>query len=104
MDAFPLGANGKVDRDALLATVPSADHDGGDTLLTEIWQRRTGVAAEPDADFFVSGGSSLDLMRMIEDIRTGIQVDLDFAEVYATTSFTELADLINTRRRSTASD
>jgi acyl-CoA synthetase (AMP-forming)/AMP-acid ligase II len=109
LDAFPLGANGKVDRDALLADVadPSHDHNDGNghgTPLAEIWQRRTGVVAEPDADFFVSGGSSLDLMRMIEDIRTGIQVDLDFAEVYATTSFTELADLINTRRRPAASD
>ncbi|WP_405855412.1 non-ribosomal peptide synthetase [Streptomyces sp. NBC_00090] len=66
-------------------------------LLAAFWQRHTGVEPDVDSDFFADGGSSLDLMRLVEDVRTGLGVELDFADVYALESYGELAGLVEDR-------
>lgn len=65
--------------------------------MAAFWQRHTGVEPDVDSDFFADGGSSLDLMRLVEDVRTGLGVELDFADVYALESYGELAGLVEDR-------
>ncbi|WP_369145031.1 amino acid adenylation domain-containing protein [Streptomyces sp. R44] len=77
-----------------LATAPEPALTTPLPALAELWQRHTGIVPGPDSDFFADGGSSLDLMRLVEDVRTGIGVELDFAEVYALESYGELAGLV----------
>ncbi|MGW4645023.1 non-ribosomal peptide synthetase [Kitasatospora sp. NPDC004289] len=108
LDALPLGPTGKVDRRALRELLPSAAGPGPEgpperaaalpfPELADSWQRHTGVVPGPDSDFFADGGSSLALMRVVEDVRTRLGVELDFAEVYALESYTEMAGLIADR-------
>lgn len=107
VDSYPLGPTGKVDRDALLglwqesqrrqeSSVGPSDEQ---SVIAELWRARTGALPSLEDDFFGSGATSLDLIRLIEDISTELRVDLDFADVYGLGSFTELVDMVRTRSR-----
>lgn len=100
IERLPLLPNGKVDKAEMLRLSTFEQHGAAQTEhdpLAKMWQRWTGAPASEDADFFVSGGTSLNLMRLIEDIRTEMKVELSFAEVYATASFAELRGLVSTQ-------
>lgn len=103
VQAFPTGPTGKVDHRALVTrwereraaeVALPAETDAAE--LTRLWTKLAGRPPEPDRDFFHSGGTSLGLIRLIEEISTRFGVELDFAEVYGLRSFDELFDLIRT--------
>ncbi|MGW8763543.1 non-ribosomal peptide synthetase [Streptomyces sp. NPDC055815] len=79
---------------AVLPAAPEPAPAAALPALADLWQRHTGIVPGDDSDFFADGGSSLDLMRLVEDVRTGLGVELDFAEVYALESYGELAGLV----------
>jgi len=62
--------------------------------LAAMWRERTGTEADSGADFFDAGGSSLDLIRLIEDISRAFAVPLDFEDVYGVRSFDELWEMV----------
>ncbi|MFD7702406.1 non-ribosomal peptide synthetase [Streptomyces caelestis] len=103
---FPLKPSGKVDREALKAlpsapapeAVPAAGADDR-AELARLWLERTGTPAESGEDFFHSGGTSLDLILLIESIAVTFGVQLDFADVYGLRSFEELHDMVLTHRQ-----
>lgn len=93
--SYPLAPNGKVDRAALARgcerradTAPEPRDDRA--RLAVIWQRRTGSVAGTADDFFAAGGSSLDLMCLIEDVANQLGVTLDFDDVYGLPTFDDL--------------
>jgi nonribosomal peptide synthetase CepB len=103
LDEYPLASNGKTDRDALVerwrAERPaepggSGPEAGDEQVIARLWQARVGAAPGPDDDFFVVGGTSLDLIRLVEDITGELAVELDFADVYGVRSFTELVAMV----------
>lgn len=115
LDALPLAANGKVDRDALralLAAAPAPDTPGadgatnaptvGEPALAEAWEAHAGLPAGPDADFFAGGGTSIGLMRLVEEVRTRLGVTLDFASVYADPTFAGLTGQLRALRAAAA--
>lgn len=114
LESMPLSTNGKVDRGALMRAAPAAvvdDHPvpaadcpspKPDSALSGYWERHTGVRPEPESDFFFDGGSSLALMRLVEDVRSGLGITLDFADVYADPTYEELNQMI--RAQSSATD
>ncbi|MFC0543302.1 Pls/PosA family non-ribosomal peptide synthetase [Kutzneria chonburiensis] len=74
VETLPTRTSGKVDRNALPWPLPhSTDTSklaGTQAWLAEQWGEVLGVApAEPDADFFASGGSSLAAARLVGLIR-----------------------------------
>jgi nonribosomal peptide synthetase CepB len=112
---FPLRPSGKVDREALKAlealnalgalgaleapeAAPAAGTDGR-SELARLWLERTGTPAESGEDFFHSGGTSLDLILLIESVAAAFGVRLDFADVYGLRSFDELHDLVRAHRQ-----
>ncbi|MEU3492900.1 non-ribosomal peptide synthetase [Kitasatospora cineracea] len=103
---FPLRPSGKVDREALKAlpstpapqTAPAAGTDAR-SELARLWLERTGTPAESGEDFFHSGGTSLDLILLIESVAAAFGVRLDFADVYGLRSFDELHDLVQAHRQ-----
>ncbi|MFJ7148967.1 non-ribosomal peptide synthetase [Streptomyces sp. NPDC100445] len=103
---FPLKPSGKVDREALKAlpsttapeAVPAAGADDR-AELARLWLERTGTPAESGEDFFHSGGTSLDLILLIESIAVTFGVQLDFADVYGLRSFEELRGMVLTNRQ-----
>ncbi len=106
VEEFSLAATGKVDRAALLSRVdsrpdvsPVAPSDDR-AALAAMWRDRTGTAADSGVDFFDAGGSSLDLIQLIEDINGAFAVPLDFEDVYGLRSFEELWEMVESQRGS----
>jgi Syringomycin synthetase protein SyrB1 len=84
---YPRNHNGKVDHDALRAAyhgqAPSPGLEGIDGYpekVRVIWERvlRKPVVA-PHLDFFEGGGTSLDLIRIIEETKSQLSVEVDLA-------------------------
>ena len=107
VEAYPLTPSGKADRAALAAgrhdgrTASAAGPavDGDDrTVLAAVWQERTGSPADAGHDFFGAGGSSLDLVRLIDDVGRRCGVLLDFEDAYGLESFDELVAMVRAGR------
>lgn len=106
VSSYPLAATGKVDRRALERIEESRSRSepselaepasDGRAVLAAIWLRRTGRPGNAEEDFFSAGGSSLDLVRLIDDVSTELGVNLDFADVYGVDSFDELWEMVCT--------
>lgn len=100
VEEFSLRATGKVDRAALVSRVdsrpdvePVAPSDDR-AALAAMWRQRAGTEPDSGVDFFGAGGSSLDLIRLIEDISRAFAVPLDFEDVYGVRSFDELWEMV----------
>ncbi|MFD2467724.1 non-ribosomal peptide synthetase [Amycolatopsis silviterrae] len=81
---YPSNHNGKVDREALRkaylardASVPESAEDPAEAVRA-IWEQVLGrPAGSPDADFFEDGGTSLDLVRIMQETKKHLSVDVD---------------------------
>ncbi|MFJ5069163.1 non-ribosomal peptide synthetase [Kitasatospora sp. NPDC088556] len=113
VDALPLGPTGKVDRAALARLADARTHDADDAnprthdadarthdtaaqghpALAAAWESQTGHHPLPDSDFFADGGTSLGLMRLVEQVRTQLGPTLDFAQLYAAPTYADLCRL-----------
>jgi amino acid adenylation domain-containing protein len=94
IDQIPLNSSGKTDRATLSRMTaseirrephqPRRSRGGVEDELTAIWRRILGIdAVSPDADFFLLGGHSLQVLELIETLaRTyGVVLDVeDFLE------------------------
>jgi amino acid adenylation domain-containing protein/thioester reductase-like protein len=110
-DRFPLTASGKIDRGALPPPEPGrrlARADAGpatptERLLSEVWAKLLGVAAEGigrDDDFLDLGGHSLLLSRLMADMRRLFGVTFSLRAFFEASSLKGLAALIDEARRS----
>jgi amino acid adenylation domain-containing protein len=99
---FPLTAHGKVDKAALPA--PQADTAGAaqvpphtlmEVLLVDLYAGVLGTEEVGASDsFFDGGGSSLQAMQLITQLREYLDVDLDVASVFLTPTPQQLAALL----------
>jgi amino acid adenylation domain-containing protein len=87
--ALPLTANGKIDRLALAARVPARRRtavpaDPQEARLLAIWRRLLGrddIGIEDD--FFMAGGHSMLVMRLVREVESAFGVQLDVAAIFA---------------------
>lgn len=110
LDAFPLNANGKVDRQALVGTAalrldaaqetsePSAlaaPQGETESALAEIWRElfELDQVGRHD-DFFDLGGHSLLASRMVARVRAALGVDVPLVDVFDNPTVAEVAALI----------
>jgi amino acid adenylation domain-containing protein/non-ribosomal peptide synthase protein (TIGR01720 family) len=99
LDALPLKANGKVDRDRLPAPDPIRDRSRSARPLTaverevaDLWRRVLKVEeVGPDDDFFAAGGHSLHATRLLAALRRAFRVDLPMAAFYEEATVAGLA-------------
>jgi amino acid adenylation domain-containing protein len=103
LDAFPLTASGKLDRNRLPAPTPTAP-DGAqlprtvvEALLADVFAEVLGVPAVGVADdFFELGGNSLQAMRLLARLRDTLAVDADVTVVFRTPTVATMAELLRT--------
>ncbi|MFM0286805.1 non-ribosomal peptide synthetase [Paraburkholderia megapolitana] len=102
---FPLNANGKLDRRALLAIEPTAAADAADTLdldatpiqleLVRIWRE---VLDNPAIDltgrFFDYGGDSLQAMQLVSRIWSSFSVEIGIDAIFELQTVSAVSDLI----------
>ncbi|MFH9870306.1 amino acid adenylation domain-containing protein [Streptomyces lydicus] len=100
MAAFPLTANGKLDRRALPAPTRQDSVDAAYTApegpaeeaLAAIWREVLGVAqVGADDDFFDLGGDSLSVVRVLSRMRAALGLRLSAAEFFAAPTVRALA-------------
>ncbi|MDX3235053.1 amino acid adenylation domain-containing protein [Streptomyces sp. ME03-5709C] len=100
--AFPLTAQGKVDRAALAAAsvaAPVAVADAGDGspegVVAALWREVLGAGdIGPGDDFFALGGDSLSAIRMIGRLRHAHGADLTLSALYAAPTLAEVAGVL----------
>jgi amino acid adenylation domain-containing protein len=103
VDAFPLNANGKLDRKAL----PRPDHSAcitrefeapqgaTETAVAHIWQDLLGVARIGRHDqFFDLGGHSLMAVQLVARLRRELDVELSLRELFANPALSDFAALV----------
>jgi acyl-coenzyme A synthetase/AMP-(fatty) acid ligase/acyl carrier protein len=105
LDALPLSANGKLDRNALPAPPPADDHDARTSSATPrtaveeqvavIWSRILDVdGVGVHEDFFELGGHSLLAVRLLVEVERELGVDVPLASFFETCTVAGLATVI----------
>lgn len=99
---FPLTANGKVDRAALVRAAPVGDETANEEPITEreraladLWAQLLGITVVNRRDnFFAVGGDSLSATRLIQRVDRAYDVALSLREFFADPTIANLADAI----------
>ena len=104
LDALPLTANGKVDRQALLAlplddtrhpTIHNLPRTPLEELLSSLWCEVLGCSqAGVDDNFFDLGGHSLLATRLISHIQARLQVDISLRNLFEKPTIAGIATLV----------
>lgn len=100
LDKFPLNANGKVDRRALLPpdtgaaaqTAPALPRTGVELAISDIFAQVLGVRRlGVNDDFLALGGHSLQVAQVLSQVREKLKVELPVSDLYATSTAAGLA-------------
>jgi len=104
LDGFPLTANGKINRKALLppdsysAAIAQQGDDPADPIeqdLAQIWIELLGVTAVGvNQDFFELGGHSLLAIQVVSRIQEHFGIELAVEDIFQQTTIKELAGVI----------
>lgn len=102
VDAYPMTANRKIDRNALAAWAGDCERTGAtpprtplEQALAEIWKQVLGVAEVGVEDgFFELGGHSLAAVRVHARVREVFRVDVPLAELLRRPTVAGLAELV----------
>ncbi|MDX3578138.1 non-ribosomal peptide synthetase [Streptomyces sp. FL07-04A] len=103
VSAFPVNANGKLDRGALPLPSAAAARAGGtrldgpmEHLIAKVWSQVLGVAhISSDDNFFKLGGHSLLAIKLVAKVRAELGLQLPIKSVYATPRLHDLARQID---------
>ncbi|HET8773600.1 MAG TPA: amino acid adenylation domain-containing protein, partial [Thermoanaerobaculia bacterium] len=110
LEAMPLTANGKLDRNALpapdAAALPArtyeAPQDAVEATLAGVWQELLHVeSAGRNDNFFELGGHSLLAAQLVSRVRAAFDVELPLREVFASSTLSAMADAIRAAGAST---
>ena len=110
LEAFPLSANGKLDRKALPdPELPVAGYEApqGETeqWLASLWQELLDVeTVGRHQHFFELGGHSLLVTKLLARIRTETGLQVPLAEVFEATTVARQAELMDQHRASLLDD
>ena len=101
VDKIPLTSNGKVDREALpdpqLQTIRVAPRNETEQQLHHIWASVLGAKDISITDnYFEIGGDSINLIRVISQVRKIFRREVSVANLYKATTIASLASLIDT--------
>jgi amino acid adenylation domain-containing protein len=107
VESFPLNANGKVDRQALAATLsetvphesPTTQLDPTHEKLIRIWSDLLGKSVGPHDNFFELGGHSLLATQIIARVRSAFDVPVPLRCIFEAPTVAGLAEAIAQHRQ-----
>lgn len=100
--SFPLSANGKIDRLALLAK-PMIDRqrvaakDDVERVILDVWSRELGLQHNEisiDDNFFEVGGNSLNTIAVCKEINSRLNTSLQIADLFQYPSIKQLSQFV----------
>jgi amino acid adenylation domain-containing protein len=102
LEAFPLTANGKLDKQRLPAPQAEGDARGDELFMSPIEEKLAGIWAEimrlkrvgRHDNFFDIGGHSLAAMQLVAKVREHFSVELNIRHVFEAPTIPGLADMI----------
>jgi acyl carrier protein len=109
LNALPLSANGKVDRNALpapessleKASMPVAQQSDVEQTIACVWQKVLGIKQIGRSDnFFDAGGDSLQLLEAHAELQKLISSDLLITDLFEHSTVMGLAQFINGKKSS----
>jgi amino acid adenylation domain-containing protein len=109
LEAFPLSANGKVDRAALprpdQKTAAPMQFSPMEERLAVVWQQLIGQRP-PSAisSFFTSGGDSLNAVRLVRLLQREFGVTLPITQIFEHPSLAAMADLLTSGAQAPTAD
>ncbi|XP_053697817.1 cytosolic 10-formyltetrahydrofolate dehydrogenase [Sabethes cyaneus] len=75
-----------------------------ESVLRNIWKAILKVEIEADTDFFACGAGSMDVVRLVEEVKDALEVPLENENVFMAPNFAEFLHEVITRTRSSSSD
>jgi len=109
LDQIPETVNGKIDRKALPEPLQNEQTDDYqapasdvEVKLCHIWTEILNlnkVQVSTSSNFFALGGHSLDLAKLINNIKLKIDIELSYKEVFSAPVLKDLAELIDRKRK-----
>ncbi|KZN34198.1 hypothetical protein N480_21580 [Pseudoalteromonas luteoviolacea S2607] len=102
VESFPLSANGKVDRLALMAKPVSnrkrvAAKDDVELTILEVWSKELGLQHSEisiDDNFFEVGGNSLNTISVCKEINNRLNASLQIADLFQYPSIRQLSQFV----------
>jgi amino acid adenylation domain-containing protein len=115
VDRIPLTANGKADRTALRASdervtavsgpLARQPQDLVGQVVESVWAQELGVAApEPDDDFFLAGGHSLLVVKVVTRLRAELGIHLGMSALFDAPRFADFLSEVRTAVEGAAAD
>ena len=63
-------------------------------VIRNVWNSILNIEIENDTDFFVGGAGSMDVTRMVEEIRDKLNLEVETTDVYMATTFEEFFEMV----------
>ena len=100
VNASKYGAEGSDSVDIEL----SAEEKTWKTSLMNIWSSILRIEIEAETDFFKSGAGSMDVTRLVEEVKEEIGIEMENEDVYMATTFDEFVKAVVLKSRGSGSN
>ncbi|XP_044739233.1 cytosolic 10-formyltetrahydrofolate dehydrogenase [Chrysoperla carnea] len=68
--------------------------------INNIWSSILNIEVDEDTDFFASGAGSMDVVRLVEEVKDEVQVEIEKDVVFLATTFSEFCNAVILLKRS----
>lgn len=73
-------------------------------IIRQIWKSILSIEVADDTDFFGAGGGSMDVVRLVEELKDKVGVSMQNEDVFMATKFSELIQCVVSKLRGEGSD
>lgn len=94
----------QTDSSASAAVELTEDEKAKQEVIRQVWKSILSADVSDDTDFFGAGAGSMDVVRLVEELKDKIGVTLENEDVFMATKFSELIQCVISKLRGDGSD